>query len=72
MRTEYLFIPNQAWGDLTLVGRTVYAGQSVGRKSDFLPDTDGNVQVLCRDCHREKTREDFGASNAARGHRGRR
>ncbi|MFD9302162.1 HNH endonuclease signature motif containing protein [Streptomyces sp. NPDC060048] len=24
-------------------------------------DTDGNVQPLCRPCHRLKTREDFGA-----------
>nr|WP_162688709.1 MULTISPECIES: HNH endonuclease signature motif containing protein [unclassified Streptomyces] len=25
-------------------------------------DTDGNVQSLCRPCHRLKTREDFGAA----------
>ncbi|WP_326771078.1 HNH endonuclease (plasmid) [Streptomyces sp. NBC_01591] len=24
--------------------------------------TDGNVQPLCRPCHRRKTREDFGAA----------
>ncbi|WP_274555969.1 HNH endonuclease [Streptomyces spiramyceticus] len=26
-------------------------------------DTDGNVQQLCRPCHKLKTREDFGAVN---------
>ncbi|MGW2865724.1 HNH endonuclease [Streptomyces sp. NPDC001205] len=27
-------------------------------------DTDGNVQSLCRPCHRLKTHEDFGAADA--------
>ncbi|MFF2792512.1 HNH endonuclease [Streptomyces sp. NPDC058049] len=27
-------------------------------------DTDSNVQVLCHDCHRLKTREDFGVTGA--------
>lgn len=26
-------------------------------------DTDGNVQALCRPCHKLKTREDFGAAS---------
>ena len=26
-------------------------------------DTDGNVQALCRPCHKAKTRTDFGAAS---------
>ncbi|MFF6787936.1 HNH endonuclease [Streptomyces filamentosus] len=29
-------------------------------------DTDGNVQVLCRDCHQLKTSTEFGRSGSCR------